>query len=183
MRLLQFFLLTVVVLPAHAAFAARPNYTYLGLGYAYDHLDGGCEQDGVSLEGSLVIDELSYIRLNHIDVTSSSWCGSTTSSVAGGVRSDVGGSSSVYATAAISRRDYGYETDLGLAVDTGFRSMVLPGVEVGAFIGYEIVDSREVTYFGGGVNYWLSRSISVTAAVTVNDNDDEGARVSLRYNF
>lgn len=183
MRLLPSFLLTLVCFSSSSAFADRPNYTYLGLGYAYDRLDRDCEQDGLSLEGSLVINELSFVRVNHTDVTSSSWCGSTTSSFAGGVRSDIGGSSSVYATAALVHRDYGNNSETGLGADAGIRSIIVPGLEVDGFVGYEVIDDIEITYFGGGLNYWISRDFSLTATATVNDNNDKGIRVGLRFNL
>lgn len=183
MKLLQLCVFVLVFAFAQLAGAARPNYTYLGLAYTYDRLDPNCKQDGVFLEGSLVVSELSFIRVQHTDVTSNSWCGSTTTSVAGGVRSDVGGSSSVYATAALVRRDYGVDAELGIAVDAGVRSVIMPNLEATGFVGYEAIDDFETTYFGGGVNYWLSRRITLTGAVTLNDSDDEGLKLGLRYNF
>lgn len=183
MRLLQLFLIVVALFSVRATYAERPNYTYVGIGYAYDHLDGGCEQDGPFLEGSLTVNELSFVRIQHTDVTSSSWCGSTSTSFGGGVRSDIGGSSSIYATAALVHRDYGNNSETGIGADAGVRSIIMPGIEATGFVGYESIDNIEITYFGGGLNYWLSRDITLSGVVTVNDNDDEGIKVGLRFNF
>lgn len=183
MKTLQLLTLSATFLSAPFALAARPNYTYLGAAYAFDQLDAGCDRDGLLLEGSLVINELSFVRVEHTDVTSDTWCGSTSTSIGGGVRSDVGGSSSVYASAAVVRRDYGRNARLGLGADFGVRTLLAYGLEATGFVGYEAIASTEVTRFGGGVNYWVTPFVSVTAAVTFNDNQDEEARVGLRYTF
>lgn len=183
MRLLPLFLIATLPSFAHTASASRPDYTYLGLGYAYERVDGGCRHDGLSLEGSLVLDELWFMQLQHTDVTSSSWCGSTTSSVAGGVRSNVGGSSSVYATGALLYRDYGFHSDFGIDTRAGVRSIVSPGFEASAFVGYKSVGGFETTFLGGGVNYWLSREMSVTTDLVFNDKNEKGINVGLRYTF
>ena len=183
MKCLQFFLFAFGLACTHATFAARPNYTYLGLGYAFDKLDGGCDQDGLYLEGSLVLSELTFIQLHHTDVTSSSWCGSTTTSFSGGVRSDIGGSSSLYGTASLLHRDYGNNSDTGAGVNIGLRSLILFELEVNGLLGYESIDGYEVSYIGAGINYWLSQAFSLSAGMTLNDEDDKGVTVGLRYNF
>src|SRR5690606_14394890 len=71
------------------AFASRPNYNYFGAGYARQHLDLGCEQDGLFLEGSLTLNELVYFHASHTDLTSNSWCGSTSTALSLGLRADI----------------------------------------------------------------------------------------------
>lgn len=183
MKLIQLSISVVALFCAQTSLAARPNYTYLGAGYVYDRLNGGCEQDGLFLEGSLVINELSFVRIEHTDVTSSSWCGSTTTSVGGGVRGDIGGSSSVYAAAALVHRDYGVVSETGVGVDAGVRSLVRPELEARGLVGYEALGDIETTYFGAGVDYWLSPFITLNAAITFNDHEDAGIKAGLRYNF
>lgn len=183
MKPLQLLVLTATFLVAHTAAAARPNYTYLGAAYATDRLDADCDRDGLFVEGSLVVNELSFVRVKHSDLTSDTWCGSTSTAIGAGVRSDVGGSSSIYATASMVRRDFGRNAELGLAADLGVRSFVAYGLEVTGFLGYEAIDDFEVTRFGGGVNYWVSQTISITAAVTFDDDEGEEAQLGLRYNF
>lgn len=183
MKLLSFFLVAATLSLAHTASASRPNYTYLGAGYAHERVDGGCRHDGLFIEGSLVLDELWFMQLKHADLTSSSWCGMTNSAVSGGLRSNIGGSSSVYATGALLYRDYGFHSEFGVDLQTGLRSRISPEIEAIAFIGYESVDSFEATYVGGGVNYWLSRELSIMTNLVANDDKGTGVTVAIRYNF
>jgi hypothetical protein len=187
MKLLQFFLVTATLFAAQIALAARPNYTYAGLGFAYDYLDddliGDCEQDGPFVEGSVVLNELTYFTLEHTDVPSSSFCGSTSTALGAGVRADVGGASSVNASLSMIRRDYGNDTDIGFDVDIGLRSFVASGVEAQGILGYEDIGPNEQVYVGAGVNYYLTRRFSVNSILTINDQDDKGIKLGLRFNF
>jgi hypothetical protein len=183
MKMLQGVLALVAVLTTPFALAARPNYTSVGLGYSYEHLDGGCGQDGPFVEASMVLNELYYLHLNHTDLDSDAQCGSISSALGVGIYGDIGASSSLYASLSGVRRDLGQDADLGVGVDLGLRSILNSGIEVLGLVGYEHIDRVETSYFGLGVNYWLSQSFSLSGSVKINDVHDEGLSIGLRYNF
>ncbi|MBC6904674.1 hypothetical protein DWB84_04230 [Saccharophagus sp. K07] len=165
------------------ALAARPNYNYIGAGYARQHLDLDCEQDGLFLEASFTLNELIYFHGSHTDLTSSSWCGSTSTALSLGVRADIGRQSSLYGMATMINRDYGPDSDAGFGGTIGARGFVSPGFEARAFITYESIDEIRETIYGVGMNLWFSRAFSLNAEVATSDDSNESFAVGLRFNF
>lgn len=165
--------------------SARPAYNYVGVGYMrQDVSDRNCIQDGLVLEGSLLTNEHMYVRALHVDVTSdNASCGFTMTSLSGGVRSDFGANSSVYGLATLMARDSGNDTDPGVGLQAGMRSILSSGLELKFFMGYDIVDDFDESYLGAGINYYLSRSISFMAEAFVTNEDTSGVSAGLRFNF
>lgn len=178
-------LVLVALLSSTAAVASRPDFTYLGAGYIRQHLsaDVDCDQDGLYLEGSMAFNEFLYTQVRHVDVTSDSWCGSTTSSASFGARLEVGMASALYGHGTVLYRDYGRKTRFGLGVMGGFRSILEQGLEVSVFLGHEAMGEAEQTYFGGGLDYWVGSGLSINGTMAINDQSSEILTLGLRYNF
>lgn len=165
--------------------AARPNYNYLGLGYVRHEISTGnsCVQDGIALEGSLVMNEHFYVAAEHIDVTSDEWCGSTTTKLSGGFRSNVGVNSSVYSVATVLAQDSGNDTDPGLGLELGVRTALRSGVEAQFFIGYDLIDNFDESYIGAGFNYWIARRFSLLGQAELTNEDTSRLSLGFRFNF
>lgn len=178
-------LILVALLSATPAAASRPDFTYLGAGYIRQHLsaDVDCDQDGLYLEGSMAFNEFLYAQVRHVDVTSDSWCGSTTSAVSFGARLEVGMASALYGQGTVLYRDYGRKTSFGLGMLGGFRSILEQGLEVSVFVGHESVGAAEQTYFGGGLDYWFGGGLSINGTMAINDQSSEILTLGLRYSF
>jgi hypothetical protein len=165
------------------SYAARPNYNYFGIGYARQHLDINCDQDGLFLEGSVTLNEIAYFHAQHTDVTSNRGCGSTSTALSLGLRADIGRQSGIYGLATMINRDYGPDSDAGFGGTLGMRGFVSPGFEARGFVTYEAIDDLRETYFGVGMNYWFSRAFSLNAEAAASDEDNESFAVGLRFNF
>lgn len=183
---MRLFAILLVMGLSVAANAARPAYTFAGLAYVQDRFTSGneCTQDGVLIEGSLVLNELFFVRGRHVDVTSDDdWCGSTTTSVSSGFHSTVGMSSSLYGLATILIQDSGNDTDPGVGLETGVRTMFRGGIEGKVFIGYEIIDDLDESYLGVGFNKGLSRRWSLFGDLSTSNEDKTGISLGFRFNF
>lgn len=166
------------------AYAARPNYNYIGAGYARQHLDiNNCEQDGLYIEGSLALNEIAYFHGQHTDLTSNRGCGSTSTALSIGMRAHIGRESGVYLLATMINRDYGPDSDAGFGGTVGARGYLSPGVEGRVFVTHESIDEMRETIFGLGLNYWFSRAVSFNAEISSSDEDNESFAVGLRFNF
>lgn len=176
----------IVALPL-TAFADRPNYTYFDVGYARQHLQSPdkqrrCNQDGVFVEGSLAKDEHIFFNMRHVDATSGSWCGSTTTSGSLGWRHDYGSASSFFGQATLIYQNAPRDSDIGVGATLGFRSIVLDNLEARGFAGWGSIDTEE-TYVGIGLNYQLSSAFSLVGDVRVNRRSNEDFSLGIRYNF
>lgn len=187
MKVLRLPLFVLIAVFATDALAGnRPNFNYFGIGYAYDDLeDYNCTQDGLFLEGSLSYDEQVFIQARHVDVTSNDpyGCGSTTTQLSLGLRGDYGTSSVLYGKASVLFRDYGDDSDPGLGMSFGVRSIVANGLEAEGFIGYETVDSFSQSYVGGAANYWISRDFSLRATISTTSKSTTGFTFGVRFNL
>ncbi len=165
--------------------AARPTYSYLGLNYARHAFSSGnsCVQDGIELNGSLVMNEHTFIALRHVDVTSDEWCGSTTTRLSGGFRGDMGVRSSLYSIASVMARDSGNDTDPGVGLELGLRTVWESGVESKIFMGYDLVDDEDESYIGIGINYGLSRRLSLVADLAATNENATQMVAGIRFNF
>jgi len=163
----------------------RPGYTYVGGGIAMHELDdgGGCSQDGIYLEGSLGLDGQLFVQGQHVDVTSNSWCGSTTTTLSAGLRNDYGNHATMYVIGSVLNRDYGPDSDAGLGFAAGVRAMISRGVEAGGALSYETLDGSDQLYLTGSLNYWLSKDFSAKAELSTADNGNFGFGLGIRYNF
>ncbi len=173
------------VLVSADVMAARPTYSYLGLNYARHEFSSGnsCVQDGVELNGSLVMNEHTFIALRHVDVTSNEWCGSTTTRLSGGFRGDVGARSSLYSIASVMARDTGNDTDPGVGLELGLRTVWESGVESKIFMGYDLVDDDDESFIGIGINYGLSRRLSLVADLAATNENATQMIAGIRFNF
>lgn len=178
-----FVVVLLAIICAVPAYAARPNYNYLGAGYARQHLEFNCNQDGLFLEASLTLNEIAYFHAQHTDLTSNRGCGATSTALSLGLRADIGRQSGIYALATMINRDYGHDSDAGFGGTFGVRGFASPGLEARGFVSYESIDGWRETYFGVGMNYWFSRAFSLNAEVAVSDEDTESFAVGLRFNF
>lgn len=165
------------------SYAARPNYNYLGAGYARQHLDIDCEQDGIYIEGSLALNEIAFFHGQHTDLTGNKGCGSTSTSLSLGLRADVGRESGIYLLATMINRDYGPDSDAGFGGTLGARGYFSPGVEGRAFVTHESIDDLSETIFGMGLNYWFSRAFSLNAEIATSNESNESFALGLRFNF
>lgn len=181
LRHLLVVLLSVAV--SAPAWAVRPNFTYLGAGYARQQLEAGCDQDGLYLEGSLALNELVYTQLQHVDLTSNSWCGSTTTALSLGLRAATSRSSAIYGLATMINRDYGPDSDAGAGATLGARGFLTPGLELRGFVTYESIDDLHETLFGLGLNFWFSRAFSLSGDISTSDEQNEAVSLGLRFNF
>lgn len=181
----RIYLILVALLSSANAAASRPDFTYLGAGYNRQHLsaDVDCDQDGLYLEASMAFNEFIYAQARHVDVTSDSWCGSTSSFASFGARLELGAASALYGHGTVLYRDYGRRTDFGLGMMGGFRMLLEQGLEVGVFLGLESVGAADQTYFGGGLDYWVGNGLSINGTMAINDHGSETLTVGLRYNF
>ena len=182
-------------LPATAQFRAdpnastlygRPNWNYVGGGYTWQRLDvgalGDCKQDGLYFEGSLLINEQIFVQADVSDVNGD-FCGSTNYAVGAGITADYGSASVIYGVGQLIMRDYGGDSDPGVGINGGIRTMVRQGFELNAFAGFEKVDEADQLFIGGGINYWITPEISLTGAININDEGSEGFSFGGRYNF
>jgi hypothetical protein len=183
MLLRRFFIVVLSILVSAPAWASRPTFNYLGAGYTRQHLDAGCRQDGLYLEGSLALNEVAFVQANHVDVTSDNGCGSTTTSLTLGIRGNVSNLSVIYLAGTMINRDYGPDSDAGFGATLGFRSTVAPGTELRGFVTYEAVDDWRETFFGIGLNRWFARAFSLSADISTSDEDTNAFSVGLRFNF
>jgi len=179
-------LFAIAFLASSFAAAARPGYTYLGLSYVQDRYTDGneCTQDGGQLEASLVLNELFFVQMSHVDATSDDdWCGSTTTAFSGGFRSPMGADSSFYGQALIIRHDRGNETDPGVGVESGVRTIWGRSWESKFFVGYEIIDEDEFSYLGVGFNKGLNHRVSLFGDLYSTNEDKTGLSLGIRFNF
>lgn len=185
MLLRCFVVALLAVVSVTSAYAARPNYNYVGAGYARQHLDLNisCHQDGLFLEGSFTLNEIAYFHAQHTDLTSNRGCGSTSTALSLGLRADIGRQSGIYGLATMINRDYGPDSDAGFGATFGVRGFASPGFEARGFISYESIDHWRETYFGVGMNYWFSRAFSLNAEAAASDENNESFAVGLRFNF
>jgi hypothetical protein len=179
-RLSVVVLLFVVSAPA---WAVQPNFNYLGLGYARQQLEAGCDQDGLFLEGSFALNEVVYAHAHHVDVTSDSWCGSTSTALSLGFRADMSSSSVLYGLATMINRDYGPDSDAGFGATLGARGFIAPAMELRGFISYETIDAIHETIVGVGLNFWFSRAFSLNGDISTSDENNEAVSLGLRFNF
>lgn len=163
---------------------ARPNYTYLGLGYIHENISSGnsCKKGGLRLEGSIVVNEHLFAGFEHVDTPSDDWCGSTSTRLSGGLRGDLGSNSSLYALASVIAFDGGNDTDPGVGLELGVRSP-LQGIEAQFFVGYDVIDDFNEAYFGAGFNYWLARRLTLNGQLAITDEDTAKFAIGLRLNF
>jgi len=80
-------------------------------------------------------------------------------------------------------RDSGNDTDPGVGLETGLRSILSSGLETKFFIGYDIVDDFDESYIGAGVNYRMGRRLSLNAEATTTNEDVTGLSLGFRFNF
>lgn len=189
MLLRRFSVLLLILACSAPALAARPNFNYLGAGYARQQLDGeqfdvrSCSADGLFLDGSITLNEIVYFHGQHVDVTSDSWCGSTSTALSLGLRADLSRESAIYAMATMINRDYGPDSDAGFGATVGARGFIAPGWELRGFITYEGIDELRETFAGVGFNFWFSRAFSLTGEAATSDEENESFNVGLRFNF
>lgn len=166
----------------------RPNFNYVGGGYGWQDLEfengGSCEQDGLYIEGSLLMNEQLFVQANLADY-SGDGCGSTTSALGIGIRADYGSSSSLYGVlqGLIRKFDDVNDSDPGVGLSGGIRTMVRTGLEGSGFAGFEAVDGDNQLYIGAGLNYWVSPEVSLKGNVTLDDEGSTGFSIGARYNF
>lgn len=165
------------------AWAVRPNFNYLGAGYARQQLDVGCDQDGLYLEGSLATNEVIYVHGHHMDVTSDSFCGSTSTAVSLGFRAGMSSTSVLYGQATMINRDYGPDSDAGFGATLGARGILAPATELRGFVTYEAIDDIRETIIGVGLNFWFSRAFSLSGDISTSDENNEAVSLGLRFNF
>lgn len=188
MKLLHVALVFALAASASTVFAARPGYTYAGVGYVKQDLDidyaPDCTQDGLFLEGSLAFDGQLFGHLRHVDVTSDSGrCGSTSTSISAGFRNNYGNSSSVYAMASLVNRDYGPDSDAGLGISLGIRTMYQPDVELGFSVGYESIDDYSQLYIDGSARYMIVPQFGLSIDLGINEDGNTSMGVGGRYYF
>ena len=185
----RFFACLFLLALSAGSFAARPNFNYLGAGYAWQQVEGedfnlrDCDADGLYLEGSITLNEIVYFHGQHADITSNNWCGSTSTALSLGIRGDLSPSAAFYGMATMINRDYGRDSDAGFGAALGARGFVSPGLEARGFVAYEAIDDMRQTIFGGGVNYWFSRAFSLTGELAVSDEENQSINLGLRFNF
>lgn len=165
---------------------ARPNFNYVGAGYARDHISykgAGCNQGGLYLDFSLALNEVYYLQARHVDETSSSWCGDTSTSVGLGIQSAFGSESVMFAAASAIRRDYPDDDNIGVGLQAGVRSVLIHGTEIKGFLGYESIDGWDKTMIGVGANMWMNQSYSANLDLTFGNDNETGLMLGVRYNF
>lgn len=164
-------------------YGERPNFNYAGIGYTWDDLEEfDCEQDGLYVEGSIMVNEQMFLQGQYSDVDGNNGCGSQLGRVGAGIRADFGANSALYGIFSLVHLDYGQDADPGFGLNVGIRSIVAPGVELRGYLAHDDVDEYDQTYLGAGVNYWLSREFSLTGEATVSD-DTQGISAGIRLNF
>jgi len=182
--LLQRLLVVVLCFGVTApAWAVRPNFNYLGAGYARQQLDVGCDQDGLYLEANMALNEIVYANAHHLDVTSDSFCGVTSTALSLGFRADMSRSSVLYGQATMINRDYGPDSDAGFGATLGARGIVAPAMELRGFVTYEAIDDIRETIMGIGLNFWFSRAFSLNGDISTSDENNEAVSLGLRFNF
>lgn len=183
MLLRRLMVVSFVLMISVPAWAVRPNFNYLGAGYARQQLDAGCDQDGLYLEASMALNEIVYANAHHVDVTSNSWCGSTSTALSLGFRADMSGASVLYGHATMINRDYGPDSDAGFGATLGARGIVAPAMELRGFVTYEAIDDIRETIMGIGLNFWFSRAFSLNGDISTSDENNEAVSLGLRFNF
>ncbi len=177
-------------------FRERPTFNYAEVGYGRQKLDvfspesvndgRSCWQDGAFLNASIMVNEQVFVEARHSDLEGS-LCGFRSTSIGTGLRVDFGRTSVLYGAVRLIYRKYrpaaGGDSDPGVGLTAGIRTMLAPGVEMNGFFGAEKVDEIGETFAGLGVNYYLTREFSLTGDLTLNDDGNEAYSVGVRINF
>ncbi len=182
MKILKVAVLLGLSVLASTAMAARPGYTYVSGGFTTQNLSDFCTQDGVWLDGSLSLDGQIFFQAGHADVEGSR-CGSTRTHFSVGVRNDYGRSSSAFAKAALIFQRNNGDTDPGVSVTGGLRTMFSNQLELNISLTAEIMDDNDQNYITAGTRYILGRSVSVLGDLSLNDEGDTGLNVGVRFSF
>ncbi|WP_238582380.1 porin family protein [Cellvibrio sp. OA-2007] len=175
--------IAAVSLFASASVMARSavSYTYAGVQFINQDLDGGCNQDGVRLGGSLELNSDFFALGSYSDV-SGNGCGSENLKMGIGYHTLFGADSSLYGALSAENIsvDYG-NSDSGLIVAAGLRGFIENNVELKVELAHHTAFDGN-TVLSGGIAYWFAPTFSVTGDVGLGSESSELA-LGLRMNF
>jgi hypothetical protein len=175
---------SITTLNSHAApTQSGLEYTYAGIQYFSQQLDQyDCNQDGISLNGSLDLNGHWYALGTYSDASGNKHCGSETISAGAGYRTlfkdkiDIYGNVSFEDTSA----DYG-DGDSGIILAGGLRGFIAQQLEGKIEIAHHTAFDG-TTLINGGVAYWFEKQFAVTGDISLGA-DGTAFAIGARMNF
>lgn len=178
-------LLASLTLLGAQAVSAKPtlNYDYAGLQYFNQDLDDyNCNQDGLSLNGSLEINKDFFARGSFTDASGNKGCGSQSLTIGAGYRALFRAQSSIYGVISFEdiSPDHG-RSDSGLILAGGIRTYLSNSLEGKIEVAHHTVydGNNEIS---GGLVYWFDSQLAVTGDVSLG-SDQTTLAVGVRLGF
>ncbi|MGV6806938.1 MAG: outer membrane beta-barrel protein, partial [bacterium] len=175
-----------------AALADQPSYSYVEAGYHKINIDGfDSNPDGYYLKGSVALSESGFLRgefanaeddLEGVDYEVDALM------IGIGYQQPMGENSSIYAVADYLEAEAdadGFESvdENGFQVAGGVRGFVADNFELGAEIGY--ADVEEADGFVGTISavFHIASGFGISAAASIDEEDDSRVQIGVRYTF
>jgi hypothetical protein len=178
-----------LLVPALDALAERPNFNYLEGGYLRHRIDNGCVQAGLKIAGSAEISDRVFVAGNYSDVSDDNEkdlkrCGSSMLRGGVGLYGDFSDSASFFGTLSGAQftPDDG-DSDLGWALEGGFRSFLTREFEFSALIGLHDVGPVNEAYVSVNGIYWFSDQLGAYIEASASDESTKGLGLGVRFSF
>jgi hypothetical protein len=172
------------VMAAQQSIAKSPmDYSYAGVRYFDQRLDDAdCSQDGLSIYGSVEINEDLFAIGAISDASGNRGCGSETISAGVGYQTLFGADSSLYGSLSYESTnvDYG-KSDSGLVGAVGIRGFISRALEAKIEAAHHTAFDGN-TVLNGGVVYWFNQQFAATGDVSLG-SDVSTIAVGMRMNF
>jgi hypothetical protein len=180
--LTAFAVASFVALTSNAFAAEAINYNYAGVQYETQDLDGSCDQDGLNVYGSKVLNEDFFAIAKFSDMSGSKRCGSQNLLIGMGYHTLFGADSSLYGSLSLENTsvDYG-RSDSGLVGAVGLRGFIQRDLEANIELSHHTAFDGN-TSINGGIAYWLAPNVAATANASLG-TEVISAALGLRFNY
>ena len=160
----------------------RVSFTHAGLQYVHQNLDTpNCHQNGLSVYGSMDIQDGWFVRGSLTDASGNRGCGSTTTSFGGGYSTVFNEIFDMYGSLSFESMspDHG-SNESGVALVAGLRGFVATDLEAKLQAMHSTTFSE--TGFMAGVAYWFKPQIAATVDAEIS-SDATTIAIGGRINF
>ena len=183
-NLTKMLLASIALFGAQAA-SAKPtiNYDYAGLQFFNQDLDDfNCNQNGLTLNGSLELSKDFFARGSFTDANGNKGCGSQNLTIGAGYRTLFRNQSSIYGV--ISFEDISPDrgtSDSGLILAGGIRTFLSNNLEGKIEVAHHTVYDGD-NEISGGLVYWFDSQLALTGDLSLG-SDQTTLAVGVRVGF
>lgn len=163
---------------AAAPAGAEPKYTYAGLGYGYQDIDGLGSGGAFGVDASMAGADTLHLRAS---AGFSETASLDTNALAAGIgcNATVDDGVDLVACAGYARAEVAFTSTSYTYTADGYRVMATPKLELNGGIAFTSLDGENETAFGGGLAYSFSDSLALTADASLS-SDVKAAGIGIR---